>query len=96
MEIIPEDLVTETWQEVSEFTAERANAEYLQVGGSTAGMGSTKCQQQKAGRKCMPNGEEHRKVPPGREKTAWVRESLEGKFLWATRPYYEYRDSVKY
>ncbi len=59
-------------------------------------MGSTKCQQQKAGRKCMPNGEEHRKVPPGREKTAWVRESPEGKFLWATRPYYEYRDSVKY
>ena len=31
MEIIPEDLVTETWQEVSEFTAERANAEMTRV-----------------------------------------------------------------
>ena len=31
MEIIPEDLVTESWQEVSEFTAERANAEMTRV-----------------------------------------------------------------
>ena len=31
MEIIPEDLVIETWQEVSEFTAERARAEMTRV-----------------------------------------------------------------
>ena len=31
MEIIPEDLVAETWQEVSEFTAERAHAEMTRV-----------------------------------------------------------------
>jgi len=31
MEIIPEDLVTETWQEISGFTAERAKTEMTRV-----------------------------------------------------------------